>query len=225
MLQDAHTELDSEGEAPFITLGQLLWEGIPVRKLASAVEKYGIYTLDKFSRRVNSERGRIMKRALSLLEKQHKWEMDPESPIRSDPRSPLELRRGEYDDPYEGFGWPEDLLPDFDDIHWVQPEDEPKVYRKAPDSFVAAFIRLAVELAKKDPNFDTREMPGTKANLQVMADRFDRELQCNISTFGTYLKPLCTFKNGAKSSTYYWDNHYKICSRKILKRPSGTRST
>jgi len=209
MLQDAHTELDSEGEAPFITLGQLLWEGIPVGKIANAIERSGIYTWDQFGRLFKFYDGDDVERAFSLLKNQYKWEMDPESPLRSDPRSPLELRRGEYGDPYEDFGWPEDLLPDFDNTHQIQPEGTSgeKVSRKAPDSFMAALVLLAARLASVDPKIDIEALPGTKEDLQEMADGFDPRLRCKPNTFETYIKKFLKFKPGASRTNYYRERH------------------
>jgi len=222
MLQDAHTELDSEVEAPLITLGQLLREGIPVRKLANAIERYGIYTLDRFGRLFNIYVGDDVERALSLLEKQHKWEMDPGSPIRSDRQPPLELRSGEYDDPYEDFGWPANLLPNFDNTYQIQPEGTlvEKVSRKAPDAFMAALVRLAVRLASRDPDINIEELPGTKADLQRMADEFDDDLKCKPSTFWTYIKPFFKFKPGSRRTNYYRERHPDCHKREDSSKPS-----
>ena len=73
-----------------------------------------------------------------------------------------------------------------------------KVKRKAPDAFVAALIRLLVEISRQaalsGKTFDVRAMPGQKADFYKLVARFDADLRCNSAdTFSTYLKGLCQF--------------------------------
>ena len=82
-----------------------------------------------------------------------------------------------------------------------------KPKRKAPDAFVAALIRLLVDIAvraaKNDMPFDVTAMPGTKQNLQELAEKIDPEFKHTPKTFDDYLAGLCQFKQGAKSTDFY----------------------
>jgi hypothetical protein len=59
----------------------------------------------------------------------------------------------------------------------IAPDNEPTVKRKAPDVFIAALIRLLVEISKraaeKGVPFCVTEMPGTKADFRALAIKFD----------------------------------------------------
>jgi len=149
----------------------------------------------------------MIDRALSLLAAQHKWAYNPETSQLEDPRSPLEQCEDTWDSPFDRFGWAAEVAPDFDNIRRAQSEEEPKrksiLRRKAPDSFVAAFVKLAVEIAKRDPAFNIGEMPGIKANLHELAIKFDDKLDHPYNTFDSYIEGLCKFKRGSRSSNYY----------------------
>lgn len=83
--------------------------------------------------------------------------------------------------------------------------EKPK--RKAPDAFVAALIRLLVEVAKRaekhEMQFDVSAMPGTKADLHSIAYKFDPAFDNTLKTFDDYLFKLCQFEQGAKKSDFY----------------------
>lgn len=197
---------DEEDGNPFLTLGQLLGIKVSVGTLASAIEQQGVYTWDRFGRfgKANSS---DIERALSLLAAQYRWEADVEASFRDDPRSPLEQSEGDWDNPFDGFGWAAEVAPNFDDIRQTQTEAEPirpgRTRRKAPDAFVAAFIKLVVELAKRDASLDVDAMPGIKTDLHAIAIKFDERLDHPISTFDTYIEGLCKFKPGSRSNSYY----------------------
>jgi hypothetical protein len=84
--------------------------------------------------------------------------------------------------------------------------DEP-VRRKAPDTFVAALIRLIAEISKraaeKGMPFNVTEMPGTKADFRALAIKFDDKLEKAPRTFDDYLGRLLRFKQGARERTFY----------------------
>jgi len=206
MKGDARAVPDDEDGNPFLTLGQLLRIDVSVGTLATAIEQHGIYTWDRFGR-FGKASDPDKDRALSLLEVQHNWEADAEASFREDPRSPLEKCEGDWDSPFDRFGWASEVAPDFDNIRQSQSEEEPKrksiARRKAPDSFVAAFVKLAVEMAKSDPAFNIEEMPGIKADLHALAIKFDDKLDHPYSTFDSYIEGLCKFKRGSRSSDYY----------------------
>ena len=81
--------------------------------------------------------------------------------------------------------------------------------RKAPVIFIAALIRLLVEISKraaeKGMSFDPGAMPGTKADFRALAKNYDGELEKAPSTFDDYLTGLLTFKQGARSTAFYRD--------------------
>ncbi len=207
--------MNTNNQTKLITLGKLISEDISIPTLATAIEKEGIYTWDRF--------GRLVKACdtnyafvLNLLAEQYKWVLDPYVGRLTDPRSPLEKcedgphtaeEAEEWDNPFDQFGWSADVLPDFINIHQSQIEAEPnpinKVKRKAPDSFVAAFVRLLVEIAKRDPTINIEKMPGTKPDLLAVASKFDARLDHTLTTFDSYIGGLCKLKHGARPSDYY----------------------
>jgi hypothetical protein len=79
--------------------------------------------------------------------------------------------------------------------------------RKAPDAFVAALLRLFVEIThrttKNETVFSTTELPGTKADLLEVASKFDEVFCVELNTFDSYIHGLCQFKRGSKKSTFY----------------------
>jgi hypothetical protein len=78
---------------------------------------------------------------------------------------------------------------------------------KAPTIFIAALIRLLVEISKRAAKngrpFDVNEMPGTKADFREVAIRFDSKFIKAPSTIGDYLDGLLWFKRGARATTFY----------------------
>jgi len=85
--------------------------------------------------------------------------------------------------------------------------NDSKAKGKAPTKFVAALIKLLVEVAiraaKQDKSFSVTEMPGIKADLKALADKFDACLDHTPQTFDDYIAGLCQFKNGAKPTSFY----------------------
>jgi hypothetical protein len=88
------------------------------------------------------------------------------------------------------------------------PESETKVC-KAPVAFVAAFVRLLVDIAKrateKTEPFNVDEMPGQREDLKELSSKFGLFPDCAQSTFNTYIKGLCKFLPGHKNTTFYRD--------------------
>ena len=211
--------MNKNNQVNFITLGQLIWQNISIPTLATAIEKEGINTYDRFGRLAkacDTDRSYI----LELLADQYKYETDFRTYVKSNgtPLSPLERfeeppqdaeEAEDWDNPFEQFGWSADAPPDFNNIRQSQIEAEPKkvgnVRRKAPDAFVAAFVRLLVEIAKRDPAINIDEMPGIKKDLLAVASKFDAKLDCPESTFDSYIEGLCKFKRGSRPSKYYED--------------------
>lgn len=89
----------------------------------------------------------------------------------------------------------------------IAPDNEPIARRKAPDTFIAALIRLIAEISKraaeKGVPFDVNEMPGTKANFRELAIKFDDKLKKAPRTFDGYLAGLLRFKQGARETPFY----------------------
>ena len=206
MRQRKRTTPDDENGNPFRTLGDFLREKVSVVTLATAIEKHGIYTWDSFGR-FGLASDADLTRALSLLEAQYKWENDPTVSLLEDPRSPFEQSEDDWDDPFASFGWAAEVAPNFDNIQKALANGKllagTDFRSRAPQKFVTAFIRLCTELSKRDPKFNTDEMPGIKADLHELAIKFDADLDCQLSTFETYLKGLCKFKRGSRTSEYY----------------------
>lgn len=82
-----------------------------------------------------------------------------------------------------------------------------KLKRKAPDAFIAALIRLLVEIAiratKHDLPFNVSKMPGQKKDLYAVAIKFDQVFDKSLQTFDDYLSGICQFQQGAKPSDFY----------------------
>lgn len=79
--------------------------------------------------------------------------------------------------------------------------DKPeKSKRKAPDKFVAALLRLFVEIAKRaskqDMPFEVNALPGTKEDLWQLAIKYHPDLDKELRTFDDYLSGLCQFPQG-----------------------------
>jgi hypothetical protein len=185
---------DTEDGNPFMSIAQLMSVSVSIATLATAIEEDGIYTWDRFGRFGKAAETDVAN-ALTLLEAQYKWANDPEVDSRNDPRSPMEQCEGDWDNPFDRYGWAAEVAPDFDNIRHSQFEEEPrkvaKVKRKAPDAFVGRFVRLLVEIVKRDPTINIDEMPGTKSDLLAVASKFDDRLDHPLTTFDSYIEGLC----------------------------------
>jgi hypothetical protein len=203
----------------FVSLTQLLEKyKVSIQALTLAIRKRGIYTLDQVDLPVMADEDDL-KIAIELLAAQYLYENDRFTyMLRNDglALSPLELAQerprsvGYLDDrgyTFDLLGWPKDLLPDFDNIEQLEAEvdEQPvaKAKRKAPDAFVAALVRLLVEIAKRDPKINVDAMPGIKKDLYAVAIKFDAELECTEMTFDTYIEGFCKFKRGSRRGSYY----------------------
>jgi len=203
-------EIPNDEDNPFVSIGELLSENISVATLATAIEKKGIFTWDKFGRF-----GKASKedegRAFGSLASVHEWEIDREwEPPGSHPteQNPVDARAG-APTPFSSFGWAKEVLPNFNALRDAQNEIPQKpgatVKRKAPDAFVAALTRLLVEIAKRDANLNISKMPGIKTDFHELAEKFDAKFKCELSTFDSYIGPFCQFKRGSHSLPYYRD--------------------
>lgn len=106
----------------------------------------------------------------------------------------------------------ENLSTEFIEIGQINdsPSDnrDTKISRKASDKFIAALIRLLVEIGcrvgKTGDQFSVDAMPGIRADFFKLARRFDENLNLkSADTFETYIKGLCKFKGGSVSSSFY----------------------
>jgi hypothetical protein len=215
-LKPSGQEIPNEEDGnPFRSLGHWIGEGISVGTLASAIEQSDIYTWDRFGRFGKAFPADVAE-ALDLLAMQYKWEADPEAVRREDPRSPLDQCDGDWENPFARFGWAKGVTPDFDNIRQTQSEAAPKrhdrVTRKAPDAFVGAFVRLLVEIVRRDPAINIDEMPGNKSDLLAVASKFDARLDHSLSTFDSYIEGLCRFKRGSRTSGYYMERFPEYCT-------------
>lgn len=215
---NSNAKPDAMGANLWISLGDVLEaderlaeflgvEEVTAALIAAVVEKEGIFHFDRFGRCVPANEN-DKTQALDLVAYHYDWCRAPESDRQNDPRSPVEQSADNYPNEYARFGWATKVLPNFKGIHQslvesqaVGPIRDKK--RKAPDAFVAALIRLLVEIAKKDPALDVDAMPGTKADFLQLASKFDEKLDCPLGTFDTYIEFLCKFNRGARSGTYY----------------------
>ncbi len=88
--------------------------------LATAIEKNGIYTWDRFGRfGLADEAGKV--EALGLLAAQYAWKQE----LYSRGQSPLEQCEGP-DSVFERYGWKTKVCPDFNVIRLGQSEREPR---------------------------------------------------------------------------------------------------
>ena len=179
----------------FVTLGQLISQNTSIQTLVSAIRKGGIYTFDAVDLLVKADKDDLQI-VSDLLIDQYDYNKDYGAYVErtGTPLSPLELceegpqnaeEAKDWVNPYDQFGWPKALLPDFDNIDTSQIEEEPtgfgKANRKAPDAFVAAFVRLLVEIAKRDSKINLDKMPGTKSDLLELAMKYDERLDHKLS--------------------------------------------
>jgi hypothetical protein len=200
-------EVNANDEVTIVTLSDLLRNGVAIAALATTIERLGIYCWDKYGR-FGHVGGAGNKTALDLLAKQLAWEGDPLLDESGDPRSPRELS-DDFNGGFGNYGWPENELPDFDAIYQEYEKTERvevrRGIRKAPDRFVAALIRLLLEIAKRNGGLDVTRMPGTKKELHEVAKKIESDLECEYETFATYIKGLIAFKRGRSFGTPYKD--------------------
>ncbi len=205
-------EIPNEDDNPFVSLGDLLSKKVSVATLATAIEKHGIYTWDRFGRfgKIEKENAATAAAtAFDYLARVVEWEDEHagDAPgIHPAEQHPLDATNG-MSTPFCTFGWAKEVLPDLDTIKHAQTEAPQKpgvaVKRKAPDKFVAALVRLLVEIAKRDPKIDIDAMPGTKADFLALAQKQDAELDRPLATFDTYIESLCKFRPGSRTGDYY----------------------
>ncbi len=92
-----------------------------ILNLVTAIEQKGIYIWDRFDR-LKPATDADKKSALELLGQQYDWMNDPQAVARM-PISPLEMayankHSGDDDryNPFDDFGWPKNVLPEFEKI-------------------------------------------------------------------------------------------------------------
>jgi hypothetical protein len=119
-----------DGKAnPWQSLAKLIQDGIPVATLATAIEEQGIQTFDRFGRRGTAVAGESENKytvtyALDQLADYHAVASDHRIE-----REHLEVHLKNWfegDSPLWDFGWPEDEVPDFDQILFEPPPDKVK---------------------------------------------------------------------------------------------------
>jgi len=121
-------EIPNDDDNPFMDIGDLLEvEKISVATLATAIEKFGIYTCDQFGR-FGLAAGVDKEKAFKLLEGYYEWESTPPHEKSSDPRSPIDQWGACPDNAYRLFGWATKVVPDFEQIRRseIESQNEPK---------------------------------------------------------------------------------------------------
>lgn len=111
----------------------------------------------------------------------------------------------------EAPGWMSRINANTDADDQAPPPSTNKTIKKskAPKVFQQALVRLLEEIerrsSEKGLKFDRQMMPGKKADLLQVALKFDEELEKETNTFGEYLKGICKFKRGSRTSKFYTD--------------------
>jgi hypothetical protein len=105
----------NEANNPWKSLAELLSKKTDVAALATAIEKEGIRTWDRFGRMITATEGDAndlysKARALDLLARVHEVMMDPHP--SQDRLHALDSFLADYDCPLVRFGWPSDECPD-----------------------------------------------------------------------------------------------------------------
>ena len=111
------SETSDEFEYKFVSLGTLLMDRkISVLTLVAAIEKYGVYTHDRFDHVVFAKpNAEAHEKALGALERQHEWES--EWPMhRGTVQSPVDEWGDAWHTPYARSGWPTDKCPNFETL-------------------------------------------------------------------------------------------------------------
>ncbi len=113
-MNEEPSELSSDEDGnPFVSLGDLLSKGRSVAVLATAIEKFKIYTWDRFGRfgEANIEDKAL---ALRYLASYLEWELDVDPQTNFHFKDdPLSRTAGDAN-PFSQSGWHKDDLPDFD---------------------------------------------------------------------------------------------------------------
>ncbi len=118
--------MNTNNQAKFITLGQLILQNISIQTLTLAIRKDGIYTLDlvDLPRKASYEE---LQTVSELLVAQYDYDKDfdayfertgtPLSPVEICAEGPQNAEDAQdWVNPYDQFWWPINLLPDFDQI-------------------------------------------------------------------------------------------------------------
>jgi len=126
----------------WLSLGSLLYrDRESVATLATAIEKFGIQTYDRFGRRIaatdDSPDENVRKtKALDLLASYYSFQNDLQRNPDINPDSWFD-----YDGPFQKFGWPTDEAPEFDKIDTEDAPDSVKPKRQSIDSPVPTRMR------------------------------------------------------------------------------------
>lgn len=80
---------------------------------------------------------------------------------------------------------------------------------KATSEFCNSLDKLIAEIESRANigkiNFQRESMPGRKIDFQELADKWDAELKHTKRTFSDYIKGTCTFRRGARQTSFYRD--------------------
>jgi hypothetical protein len=208
-----------DAEIRFLTVEVLLGRyKIEPAVVATAVEQGGVFAFDPFQRLGPATPEQIIE-LLRLLAAQAQWAIAPNQ--YSDVRSPIEETVGECGGPYSGYGWPKARVPHFESIRQAMVRSQlevgsGKVQRPSDGtlgqrgtgggrisrSAAAPLEKLLSKLEANDPNFSRMKMPGQKADFLALAIKVEG-LDLVLSTFTTYLKGVCKFRQGARPTDYY----------------------
>ena len=189
----------------FVSIGDLLDQGISVADLATAIEKHGIWTNDRFGRFVRLTEKSDLQEIYKTLEIQNKAELgcydDPE--LLNSAMTPYELYGHEESSDFQTHGWLSNSLPNFDDPSVAQLHPKAK-QSKAPIEFTKSLMKLFIEITyRSGEKLNLDAMPGIRSDLFEVAFKFDSNLDKSQETFNDYLKGFCKFRPGAKSSNFY----------------------
>lgn len=139
MIDNPHIPNEEDGN-PFLSLGSLLdTHGkriVSVGKLATAIEKHGIYGWDRYGRFKHFAADTVAAgEALDLLALVHGYESRDEPNFQHQVPHPLDATAGGSDDPFLRFGWASCVAPDFDALataeDYVQMPRVPASQRRA----------------------------------------------------------------------------------------------
>ncbi len=145
--------IDEDGN-PFVSLGELLSANRTVAVLATAIEKFGIYTWDRWGRfgEANIEDKAL---ALKYLAGYREWELDVDPQtnfhLKEDPLS----RTAGDATPFSDCGWHKNDLPDFDllESEWQLATDSSSPSPVVADGDVCEVFRAMEHLTADEANF------------------------------------------------------------------------
>jgi len=171
----------------FVTLTQLIEEKkASIQALKSAINKHGIYTFDQVDLLVKADDDDL-KTVDDLLAQQHEYEKKFGAYLRrtGTPLSPLELcqeppssdeEAEDWSNPYDRFGWPKIVLPDFDSAQQTpdKPGTKPKGHLNHDEEWQARANEIAAELMKAKSNF--------KPTKDRVAKELAKKLDMNVDT-------------------------------------------